>query len=103
MDTIIATYQTNYNGVILETLVGDRKHDLSDEFSECVESSEEFTNSIIADNCIDAIAEIMFDSCDDNGQFDDDEDVIASVLTEQVKKYFGEHINVTIEIDNFSS
>lgn len=90
MNTITATYCTNYNGLTL----ADEEGDMEDHPNKDIEQK--------ASLCSGEIVDALHDECDDDGEFQGDEEEAAEFITKTVHKFFPD-VNVVVKFDNFSS
>lgn len=90
---IKATYCSNYNGAYL--IAVGAEDDLSSHDDPEVRKT--------ADKCVEAIVDTLVDECDDDGEYQGTKSNMIDVMTKEVKKYFGEHVEVVVEEDSVSS
>jgi hypothetical protein len=93
---IFARYCANYNGFYMWTEVDGEQIDLDDEHPDpaIVQKAEEVNN---------AVCSTLYEDCDEDGHYEGPDDEAIRVATEEIKKAFGDHVEVHVKIDNFSS
>ena len=79
---ILIQYQTNYNGV-------------------SVESDHPFDEDIV-EQFINDVSEKMVGECDEDGEWDGDEDEAIEMITKSINEHFGD-VEVVVTFDNVSS